>query len=276
LRGLVLLLWLRRKTFLAIAGSVTGVVVFGSLLSRSVWSGEVVVRVAQFGQLGQVGQPGPQLVEPIPRAAERFKMRDFQNGILRRAGIPDGEDDPEAKLFRSSLRARMIPTDLLRIEVHAYSQEKVRRLLEGAVESLRQIHEDLAVPAIQNLNQQAAQVSEALVEARRDLDALRKTEAARAERAAGVPFEASVYLAALVANKIGEVRGLEQRKLVLDEQLNPGRTYPTSVVDRVRVDPKRAAPRLVRDAAAALVGGCLLAFLIIVGWEPGATESPPP
>jgi hypothetical protein len=245
-----------------------------------VWSGSVVVRIAQVGQVGQVGQAGGQLVEPPQRAAERVRMREFQDAALRSAGLPDGERDRAAILFRDSLAVKYVPTDLLRIETRAYSRPEVSQLLTAVVGALRRQHDELAAPTIRNLSVQAAEVSAALAAAQSDLESMRRLEAGNLDRTGPKQFEASVFLQTAMAGRVKDIRELEVRNAMLSEQLSPVRTYSTTAVDAVRVDPRRASPHPARNGLAAILAGAAIAIVWILSADrlraPAAAETAVP
>src|SRR5712691_9138575 len=66
-----------------------------SLMSPKVWEAEATLLP---------GYVGPALLEPVPRSVERLRARAFGDTVLRKAGLSTSENDPEARLFRDSLK----------------------------------------------------------------------------------------------------------------------------------------------------------------------------
>src|SRR5262249_26293287 len=89
-----------------------------SLTASSVWEASATIQSAFAWQLGQ---PGPQALEPIGRTAERLRARSFGDAVLRKTGLRTTDRDPEARLFRNSLKvSHPLNTDLIHIVVRAH------------------------------------------------------------------------------------------------------------------------------------------------------------
>jgi uncharacterized protein involved in exopolysaccharide biosynthesis len=233
------------------------------LLARHTYESTAVVRVGQVGLVGPQGDPGRALIEPIARAAERLRTRQFQDSCLQAAHESAGEYDPVARLYRRSLAARVVPnTDLISLSVRGYSKETSRKLLQATVDTLAQVHAEIAAPAIQNLHSTALQLAQQVREARDDIERLRRLDQARGNLPPGSQFSESAYVAGSLSTRLETLGRLQERQIGLEEQLNPARTYPTSAVDPARVDPDRTTPRLARALMIALAAGLLLGLFL--------------
>jgi LPS O-antigen subunit length determinant protein (WzzB/FepE family) len=260
------LLWARRGLVSLFALVFAAGALALSLMSANAWESTAVVRLGQVGQTGQVGQAGPTLVEPIARAVSRVQMRRFQDSTLEELHLPSGENDRVARLYRRSLAAKPTTgTDLVAVEVRGFSPDEARRLLQATVDHLSRVHSEIAAPSIRNLQAQAAQVGDQLASSQNEITQMRVLEQAGQKAAGGGRFDERVYLAGVIAKRLEDVRLLTHQKDALDEQLNPARTYPTSLVDPVRVDPKPVSPKPLRNTLLALlVGGLFGAFVVFL------------
>ena len=280
LRDLAALIWRRRLPLLAATLFAAAVALAVSLLIRPVWQGGVVFQVGQVGQAGQAGQAGPQLVEPMPRAIERLSMKDFQDACLRDAGLSLDQEDPEAKLYRTSVTGTAVgSTDLVRLTVRGHSREAIARLLASTVKQLATAHGEIAAPTIRTLRSRLDHLNAELGSSREDLGRLRRLEDLRTSSREPERFLETVYLQGLIASKVVEIRAFEEQKLTLEEQLSPGRSYSTSIIDRVRVAPRPVSPHVIRNVVVTGLATLLLFLVVLLFVEvfrirPDAVEEP--
>jgi subunit length determinant Wzz-like protein len=272
---LVALVWSRRLLLFAAAFAAGAIALVASLAAPTVWQGRIVAQVGQVGQAGQAGQAGAQLVEPIARAIERFSMKDFQDSCLRKAGLSTREGDPEAELYRSSLTGVAVGnTDLIRVTVRGFSRDAIARLLKATVDQLASTHDEIAVPTIRTLRNRLDHLTAELGLAREDLARLRRREESLNGSRDPERFIETVYLQGLIATKVGEIRAFEEQKLVLDEQLSRGRTYPTAMVDRVGFDLRPVSPHVLRNVVVASLAVLALFVVALLFREAFRTRSP--
>ncbi len=225
------------------------------------WEATAVIQIGQVGQ-GAVGLGRP-LVESPPRAIERMKLNAFRDAVLADLKIPSDEDNPEARLYRASLKLKLLPdTDLIELRVRGRSREDAEKWAQATVARLRDVHQELARPSIQRLEVQ-------LMEVKQDLE---RTEAMRANlieaasvkgrNGPGYRFAENVLLANILNSRDAEIRHLRERMVGLQEQLSPARTYPTSLIDRVHVPEKPVFPKKTSSVVLAGMLGSLLGFLM--------------
>lgn len=234
-----------------------------SLLVARQWQASVVVQVGQVGHVGTTG-PSSQVLEPILRAAERIKLRPFQDVVLEELGIPLDEKNPKASLYRRSLKVRaLLGTDVFEIRVRGYSRDEAERMAAATVKHLRDVHAELAASTIKRLGQQLAELQEEIGTIRAQQDELMSR--AKAKTKAGTGFAERVLFDNMLQQLLLQRRDLEQRRLAYEEQLGPLRTYATAALDKVYVDEKPAVPRtLLYVVVASLVGLCLGVFVALV------------
>jgi len=216
----------------------------------------------------------------MPRAIERFSMRDFQDACLRDAGLSLDQKDPEAKLFRDFIAGSAVGgTDLVRLTVRGYYKERIVRLLTSTVKQLATAHGEIAAPTIRTFRSRLDHVTAELGSARDDLERLRRLEDPRSRSRDPERFLETIYLQGLIATKVGEIRAFEEQKLTLEEQLSPGRTYSTAIIDRVRFPPRPVSPHVVRNVVVTGFATLLLFLVVVLFFEvflirPDAVEEP--
>jgi uncharacterized protein involved in exopolysaccharide biosynthesis len=232
----------------------------GVQMVKPQWEAAAVV---QPGQVWQVAAP----IETPSRTVERLKFKPFQNAVLSGLRVPDDEDNPLRVLYASSLRVKVLPnTDLIELRVRAYSRGDARRWVEATVQHLRSVHDELARPSIARLEQQLGQLNgqiESLHVEKRDL---LKSAELRSEIGPGNRFAENLLLSNLLLQKNAELRSFDAQKLALQEQLDPAKTYPTSVIDKIYSPQRPAFPKrtltVLLAVAVGLIVGATGAFLI--------------
>src|SRR5262249_4483883 len=220
-------LWLVLKPrwpWIAACGAMLAAVAFIiSLVVPPAWEASATILP---GYAWQPGQTTPQPLEYIGRSAERLRARSFGNAVLRRSGLKTSDRDPEARLFRDSLKVTQpVNTDLLHIVVRAHSARLATQLLQGMIGDLRSSQDEILKPTLTRFRGELANTRDALARAQAEearLEALRDAEKglAPANR-----FSQSVHLGALIANKIAEIENLKQRQLALEEALDPAKSH---------------------------------------------------
>lgn len=230
-------------------------------MSDAQWESTAAIQIGQVGQ-AEVGKMTA-LVEAAPRAIERMKLASFQDNVLASAGIDTSERDPEARLYRSSLKLRQPPgTDLVELRVRAFSRDGALRLAEATVAQLRKSHDELARPSIDALRQQLDDATRQLERAQEARDSL----ASRVNSGKGIDarnrFAESALLGQMITIRDEEVRKLRERRLILTERLGPGRTYPTSLIESVHVSSRPVSPRRALTVLLAAAGGLAAGIVI--------------
>jgi hypothetical protein len=225
------------------------------------WQSTSVIQIGQvwqvaLGQVWQVALP----IEPPARAIERMKLRPFQNDVLASLGLPTNEENRLVMQFTSSLAVRVLPnTDLLELRLRAYSREEARRWAEATVKHLQDAHQKLADPLIARLRQQLDEIKKQMQSLREQRDGLLKNADLRADIGPGNRFAENLLLSNFLLQKDAELRSFDFQRLALEEQLNPAKTYPTSLIEKVYVPEKQAYPKKVLTILIAAFAGFLIA-----------------
>ncbi len=240
------------------------------LVLRPRWEATAVIQVGQIWQGSSAS--GPVLVESPARSVERMRFRPFQTAVLAKLGIPQNETDPSYALFTHSVSARVISgTDLIEIKVRAFSREQATSWAEATIQQLKVSHDRLFDPVILRVKQQLEHVKRQIdiVEAGRQ--ELLRTSELKPQVDPGARFSENLLLANLLLQNEQELADLRLRSLTLEEQLNPAKTYPTSLLDSVYVPAKPGYPRkglvLVAAAVLGLMLGIGIALTVNALWK---------
>lgn len=215
------------------------------------------VSVIQIGQVWQVAMP----LESPSRTVERMKLQPFKAAVLTGLGIPATDDHPLSALYTNSLRVKVLPnTDLVELRLRARSREDAARWADATVKHLQAVHEKLADPSLARLKQQQAQMKRQMQLITEEKDRLLKNAEIRSEIGPGNRFAENMLLSNFLLQKDAELRAFELQNLMLEEQLDPAKTYPTSLLDKVYVPEKRAYPKRALTVVLAAIVGLFLAI----------------
>jgi uncharacterized protein involved in exopolysaccharide biosynthesis len=227
-----------------------------SLRTPPVWEAAATILPAYAWQ---PGQPTPQPLESVARAAERVRARSFGDAVLRKSGLRTIELDPEARLFRDSLKVTQpLNTDLIHIVIRARSVRLATELLQAMIENLRSFEDELLKPTLTRFRAELANTQEDLARVRSEEARLQSLRDAEKGLAPADRFSQSVQLGFLIASKSAEIENLKQRQLLLEEALNPAKSHGVLVIDTVRVGERPVSPKPVRNTVLGGLFGLLL------------------
>jgi uncharacterized protein involved in exopolysaccharide biosynthesis len=233
-----------------------------SLMAPSVWEAAATILPAYAWQPGQTTAPQP--LELVARSAERLRARSFGDAVLQKSGLRTLERDPEARLFRDSLKVTQPPnTDLIHIVVRAHSVRLATSLLQGMIEDLRSVQDELLKPTLTRFRAELANTRDDLTRARSEEARLQTLRDAEKGLAPANRFSQSVQLGGLIATKTTEIENLQQRQLLFEEALNPAKSHGVLVVDRVRVGERPVSPRPLRNTVLGGLVGLLLGIFVV-------------
>lgn len=238
-------------------------------LAQPRWEATSTIQIGRTGEV-EAGK-GTSPIETPAQAIERMKLRVFQDRVLERLRIPSDRKNPEELLFRKSLEFRAMPnTDFIEMKVEGYSAEEARRFAEATVEELREAHEKLSQPTIDYLHAQLAGVEQSLKSAIDERAKLVASIPLGLEVGPGNRFAENVLLGSALATRDEEIRKLQDRKLILEERLNPARTRPTTLIGiHVPEDPE--SPKKVLTVLLSLACGLIVGVLVALirpRWRP--------
>ncbi len=278
---LIAVVW-RRKLSIGVAtlaGALLGLAA-ASLLPPS-WRATALVQIGQVGQTtpAAMNPAAQELVESPARAAERVNDPVFVRQLLSRLGLePDEAGQGEAAIIVGSLKASTPKgADLLELRVSGSSADQAKATAVAAVALLADAHDRIAEPTVMRLRGQLKAAVDELDAAVRERAKLAEVFGGREVVGAGNRFAESVLLGDLLAKKDGEIREMRDRRLQLEEQLSPSRTFRTALLSDVYVPRRQTFPKRSLFVAAGAVFGLLAGLLRALAVTPvAAGPSLPP
>ncbi|MDP2230701.1 Wzz/FepE/Etk N-terminal domain-containing protein [Methylotenera sp.] len=241
----------------ALLGAVLGVVIAFVLPAQ--WEASALVRVGQLGNVGNVGNVGSP-IEPPLQLVDRIKNKSFQNDVLTRLGLKNGDYDVKAKLFRDTLKVKLEKSELISLTLKGTSSNEVKQQMNAVIIELKSIHAKMSAPSISRWQQELASTELELKRASEETERLAKSLNESNSLNERVFSQAALVSNLLIARE-SELRSLRERKRMLEEQLSPERTFATSELGRVEVSEKPVFPKKPLFGLAGLFLGLLSALL---------------
>lgn len=220
------------------------------------WEASALVRIGQLGNVGDVGSP----IEPPLQLVDRIKNKSFQNDVLTRLGLKNGDYDAKAKLFRDTLKVKLEKSELINLTFRGTSSNEVKQQMKAVINELKSIHAKMSAPSISRWQQELASTELELKRASEESERLAKSLNATNSSNEHVFSQAALVGNLLIARE-GELRSLRERKRMLEEQLSPERTFATSELGRVEVSETPVFPKKPLFGLAGLFLGLLLGVL---------------
>jgi len=268
-RDLIALLSARKAMIglCALAGLAVSLAVV--LLVPAQWEAMAVVRLGQVGHVQ--ADSGQSLLESPARALERLKLRPFQDAVLNRLQIPSDDSDRRARLYRASLKPKVIPNaDLIEIRVRGPSREDALAWAAATIEYLSEVHGRLAEASLRRLKVQLQNAQKALERAEAERTRLLEQAPARQRGDDPNDFAEQVLRANLIASKDAEIARLRDATVLLEEQLSPSWTYPTAALESVTVPERAAFPNPWLLIPLATLAGLIIGMLLAIATQGGS------
>jgi len=255
-----LVAFIRRNLGTLIGGALIGAALGLALafILPAKWEANALIRVGQLGFVGIVANP----IEPPLQLVDRIKNTSFQNDVLRSLGVDTGEDDSDAKLFRDTLKVKLEKSELINLTLRGMSPDEAKLNMSAVVNELKAIHLRMSVPTTHRWHQELALIESELKHAKTEAEQLAKSLGAGAALLNDRNFPQAALLSNILIAREGELRSFRDRKLMLEEQLSPERTFATDVLGRVHVSTDPVFPKKPLFAVAGLVMGLLLGVLL--------------
>ena len=215
-------------------------------------------------QVGQVWQDQKTIsVENPISVVERIKNKSFQVKILSKLGISLDEENPKRKLFVNSLKVKVVPnTDLLELRIRGYSAKEAAHWVEETVNYLQEAHKKLAEPTISRLQKQLVEVKKQILSVKAEKDSLVKNAELKSQIGPGNRFAENLLLTNYLVQKDSELREFASRQLGLEEQLNPAKTFPTSLLEQAYVPERPVSPQKLLIVTLATLVGLMLGIFV--------------
>jgi len=226
------------------------------------WTAKVTVQVGQIAAPGQ----GPRLVETLLTTIDRLNLPSFRTDVLKSLGLPlPDSGNKEANLVFDSMRATSSRgTDVLNLQVSAYSREQAAKALQTSVAVLIGAHRNLFMPSFERMKAELAEISARLAETERERDQTYLALKSGSTQAAGAVGTRDILAANIVSTLRAQILDLKKRKEELEEGLEPARSYPTRIMGEIYVPQRPSTPGkllvVATGAALGLFAGLALAF----------------
>jgi len=244
----ILHLGLRYKNWILAGGLVAGLL--GALFAwqrPTQWQGSVML---EMGQLDQKTD------ESMLQVLNKVSMPMFKTAVLSKAEI---KSDKERALFQQSLRAENIKgTNFVEIKMNAYTKETAQELITAAARHLQATLDEILLPAVELLKARSQLNLKDLQAIDSDIQNL-KRNLEKGGRQTGSDF----FVSNMILNdKIRESRIFEVRKLELQAQLSPSRTFLTKIVGDAQAYQMPGKPGRVLIVVISILFGCLSAWAL--------------
>lgn len=226
----------------------TLVSVFFIMKMTSSWEATANIKVGHIG-LRDIEFPSTP-VEPNSIAALRIKDSEFIKNELTRFQKEDGIVI-NALQYKKSLRATPTRDDeLIELKLQAQTPEVAKKLMLANIEQLKNVHNQTIDPFVENLTSQKKVLAEGIERKQAQLDFLTR-------RSPG----STINLQFLRS----ELNELEQKKLLIEQQLLPSLTYSTKLIGKIEVTKVSTASKKISILLFAILGGLALGCIIAFG-----------
>ena len=248
----------------ALIGGVLGLVIAFALPAK--WEANAIIRVGQFGKVEVKGEA----IEPPLQVVDRIKNKSFQNDVLKSLGLATDEDEPDAKLFRDTLKVKLEKSELINLSLRGMSADEAKQNMSAVVKELKNIHIRMSAPTVSRWHQELESIELELKKASNEADRLAKSLGGQSDALSDRNFSQAALLSNILIAREVELRSFRDRKRVLEEQLSPERTFPTDVMGRIEVSEKPVFPKKSLFTLAGLFIGLLLGLLLSILWSTGS------
>lgn len=250
-----LVAFVKRNLFILISSAILGCIL-GLGVAYAVapqWEATALLRVGQLANAGNA-------IEPTLQVVDRIKNRSFQNDVLKNLGLSRSENNDLAKNFRNTLKVKLEKSDLVNLAIRGSSPETAKQNMSAIINEIESIHNKMLEPTVHRWQQELASVQSELDEANAKQERLEKSLNGQNGSLNDKNFSQAALLSSILLARESEFKSLRDRKLMLEEQLSPTRTYSTKVIGRVEVSEDPAYPKKPLFAVLGLFFGLLIAL----------------
>ncbi|MCY1271269.1 hypothetical protein D9M68_187740 [compost metagenome] len=252
-------------TIATIVGGIGGIGI-ASVVPKQ-WEAKALIQVGQVYAISPDGVPATTNLESPARTAEWLQSAAQENKVLGVLGLPTGAGvDKETDLLRTSTKIRYLrAAELIELSTRAYSPERAKQVLATYQTNLLAAHEKLLTPALHRLKADLADVDAGIERRLREAASLEANSTEGTKLSATERFSANALLNQVRERNDTQLRALYQRRVALQEQLNPDRTFNTFAVSPATVGsgpvfPKRSVFALLGAVAGAMFGAAAVAL----------------
>lgn len=217
-------------------------------LMRPLWEASVLLQVGQVGQV---------LLEPVTNVVSRMSHPSFIPSVLNRARLKPDEMRFAKSDYQCSLKVAQVKgSDLVEVKLRSYSADMARNLTQSTVANLQAVHDELFSSALSIIQEQIKSTNNSIRFASGQLDLAGQQLSSKTN-------PAGTALAAItLQNKSSEFHELTKRKLQLEEQVGPLRTFATRIVGDIYVSEGPVSPNKPLIVAMAILAGLLTGVFV--------------
>lgn len=227
---------IRRYKWLLLAlpfGAAVIAVLLVSNILRPTWEASAILEVGQIGQIGKMP------IEPATNVVSRMQHPSFATGALSYANVKPDELKGVKAVYLGTLKVTPVKgAELIGVKLRAHSAELAGNLIQGSIANLQKVHSEMMSTTIDRYNKQIQILTKDIQDTNSEIELLRKKLLASHNWNA---FDATLS-ANILQSKSADLRDMIQRKLLLEEQVSPSRTYTTRVVGDVYVSEGPVSP----------------------------------
>lgn len=246
----------RYKWLLLLTPLITGVIaaLWVSFVLKPTWEASVTLDFGRIWQEGKEAVP----VESVANASMRMKSTSFAKNVLESAGLSPDELGVAGGDLSSIQVVNVKDSGWVAVSLRAHSPELANKLIGSCVVNLQKVHQSVMAASINRLNLQKTILDNSVKETDYEVARLKQKLLASHDWNA---FDATLA-ATVLRDKTAELRDLHQRRLALEEQLHPERTYNTRVFGDISVSNGPVSPRKRMIIGVAILIGLFGAMVI--------------
>lgn len=242
---------------LPLASILIGLIVISQ--KPKIWEGFALLQIGQLGQIGNLNlyrqSDESKPVEPIARAIVRLTSPTFYVSLNKNPEIKSQEFSFQQAQLASALTAtQMRNSDLVEIRVRAYSKQLAKDLLLATERSVQEAQKELFALGIDPLKKYLEQTTVDLREVESDIEIVKSSSKSKMD---------AISLIIFIQSRKREKKDLERMKLLIEEQLNPLRSFPSKFLGDVTISESPISPNKKKIIILSFLVGLSLSLLLV-------------
>lgn len=206
----------------------------------------------------EVGQVANKPVELSANVVARMTHPSFTVNALKSFSGSPAEIDLARSEYNTLKVSQVKGAELLEVRLRSRSPDRANHLMQNAIASLQNIHSEMLEVTLERNIKQIQLLEKEIQNSTSELGLLRKK---LTENHSWSNFDATLS-ATVLQNKTTDLREMIQKKMVLEEQISPTRTYTTRVIGDVSVSEEPVSPNKLLIIILALILGAGAAVAI--------------
>ncbi|MCX7184828.1 MAG: hypothetical protein NTW90_06295 [Nitrosospira sp.] len=236
----------------ALVGGALGLAVAFALPAQ--WEASALIRIGHLGK--------SHLVEPPPMVVDRITQRSLKDDALKRMGVSPDELDPKINLLLNSLKVKIKESGLIDVHVRGTTPDDAIRFVDALIAELADIHTKMAEPTLLHWHSKIEEIDMESEPLNKEIERLNGFLAKATGEFSAANFSQVALMNSVLLTHKGEMHRFLERKRVLQEQISPEHTFPTSSLGRAEVSTQPVFPKKPLFAASGLVIGLLIGILL--------------